>query len=145
MIYRRIIAVIIDILIAGVAAIIVGLYLNSSIQNILFKTVLFYFLHTTLILFLSKKYTFGEGIIKIRAVSIDSKDLQFTTLFLRNILFCFYLLLIAICWGRPFEFILFVLLFLSLNSIIFIKNNYHHPMTGFDFLFKSYYISLKTT
>ncbi|RMG79143.1 MAG: hypothetical protein D6707_08680 [Bacteroidetes bacterium] len=139
MILKRIIATVLDILIAFIPVSIVGNYLNSTLNSIFLQSIFFYWLHTSILLVVTKQYTFGEKLVRIRVKHLKCDKPSVKTLVFRNLFFGFYLILIALSLGNKFEFVLVLMLFLSLNVFIFFKNKNNKPMTAIDFVFKTYY------
>lgn len=131
-------ATLIDLLIAAVPALLVSRYLDEGLQTALYKIVFLYFFHTTLVLFISRRYTVGEKWMRIALAALNADKISFSLLFLRNLTFSFFVFLIVLSWGSIFEIILTALLFLSMN-LIYKNDKYRKPMTMVDFVFKTYY------
>jgi len=141
---RKIFATIIDLLVATVPAVIVGLYLNESMKMILYKIVFLYFFHTSLLLFISRKFTFGEKMMGLSLTTAKNDKVSFFVLLIRNLIFCFFIFLIALSWGSTFEVVLWALMFFSMNFVS-LNNQYKQPMTAVDFIFKTYYFDARNT
>lgn len=136
--FKKILAMFIDVLFAIIPVITVSFYLNESLEVVLYKIVFLYFVHTNLILFFSKQFTIGERLMRIGLASISQSEIPYKILFVRNLILCFFMFLIALSWGSLFETALFITLFVSMN-LISINNKFKKPMTVLDFIFKTYY------
>lgn len=138
MIIRRILATFIDIVIAFIPAFINGILSEHSTITILYKTLLLYVIHTTITLIIIKM-TPGERLFCIKMASLKGGDVKKLLFILKNLTFSLYFLIILLGINRRTDLIMAVLLFLSLNGTIFLKNKNEKPMTGLDLLFKVYY------
>lgn len=114
---RKIISMIIDVVVAILPTVAVSWYLNESLEVVLYKIVFLYFIHTNLILFFSRQFTIGERLMRIRLASLTRSPIPYKILFLRNLILCFFIFLIALSWGSLFETALFSMLFVSMNLI----------------------------
>ncbi len=138
MVIKRILATIIDLIIAFIPAFINGMLSEHTIVLILYKTLLLYVIHTTISL-LVIKMTLGERLLCIKLVSLKTDDKKKLPLVLKNLAFSLYFLIILLGLNKTSDIIMAILLFLSLNGTIFLKNKNKKPMTGLDLLFKTYY------
>lgn len=98
-----------------------------------------YLLHTSILLFVSKKYTLGEKFFRICAHSISSQMVKTKVLLIRNFLFCLLFMAPLISYGDIVDFGFSLTVFLGAQLMIFSRNDYGKPMTGLDLLFKTYY------
>ncbi len=138
MITRRIFAAIFDFIIALIPVYMNIMNANYDINFIFYRALLLYIIHTSITLSIMK-ITIGERILCIKLKSIKDEDLSIFILIIRNLTFTLFLLIIIISINILYNFIIAVILFLSLNGMLFIKNKYGQPMTAIDFLFKTYY------
>ncbi|MHB2149767.1 RDD family protein [Calditrichota bacterium LG25] len=138
MIVKRILATIIDLIIAFIPAFINGMLYEHNIVLILYKTLLLYVIHTTISILIIKM-TPGERLSCIKLVSLKTNDIKKLTLVLKNLAFSLYFLIILLGINKTSDLIMAILLFFSLNGTIFLKNKNEKHMTGLDLLFKVYY------
>ncbi len=142
MIKKRILATIIDIAIAIVS--ILPLYFLAKYNiykgNIIHWRYLFiiaYLSHTIIMLIISRKFTIGGLIMKIKIVDIEGKELPLKKLLLRHLTFSNFIVVIVIYLNDMFNLLLFSSLFIMINALIFQKNKFNLLMNGFDHLFKT--------
>ncbi len=141
MLIKKIVASIIDIFVAAVPVILVNWNLNRSLEFSPYKFIFLYFIHTTILLYFSKKFTIGERWMRIGLSILDKSSVPFKILFMRNLVMCFFIFLVVVNWSSFFEMILFTIIFLGMN-LISTNNKFNKPMTPVDFLFKTYYTNV---
>ncbi|MBN2425159.1 MAG: RDD family protein [Calditrichaceae bacterium] len=135
---KRILATIIDLTISIIPCLILNLKTNYNLIYLSYMSLLLLIIHTSVFIFIMKR-TFGEKIVRIQIDRINSNEIKSSYIFLRNVVFCFYFLLIIMSYSSLIDLIVILLLFISLNTTIFFKNQYNKPMTIIDFIFKTYY------
>lgn len=141
MITCRALAAIIDLIVAFIPALVVTM---SKLESFDFEYFSYmggfsYLLHTSILLFVSKKYTLGEKFLRICARSISGEIVKTKVLLIRNFLFCLLFMVPLISYGEIVGFGFSLTVFLGAQLMIFSRNDYGKPMTGLDFLFKIYY------
>jgi len=138
MILRRIIALFIDIIIVTIPILLTSWFSNYNLSLILYNIFVLYIIHTSIFIFIMKK-TFGEKLISIELIFLNDNKINKFKVFIRNLIFSLFLLIIIISLNDMFDLVISILLFIGLNIVIFLDNNNNQPMTAIDFIFKSYY------
>ncbi len=96
MILKRFMAVIIDAVIAIIPVLLVALKYPYSFKSLLYLMIFLYFLHTSILILTTGGNTFGEGVFKIRAVSISPGRNVLKKIFLKNLTMILFFLVIII-------------------------------------------------